>query len=320
MFSIALSCNGGQNNKPPIAQFSYSPEDPITGESVLFNASASTDPDGIINDYRWIINNDAIQDSVIVTRTFFSEGTYDITLTVIDDDGDTNQKIDMLTVGSALVLTDSFSLDLSSPSGLTFSSDSQSLWTLSDKPGGLIYNITFNGEIVTSLSYSGADLEGITRDNADNTFWIVEESSGELVHLDSTGLEMERVFVSGSNEGSGGLEGIALNKTNNHIYLLKEKDPGVLIELDHEFNILQYQRLFMANDFSGISYDQTTNQLWIVSDQDKTVFRCDTTGSVIKSYSIQHEKMEGIAVDMENKRIFFVNDANDKLYLYYLMD
>tara|TARA_B100000959_G_C14971427_1_gene619878 strand:- start:76 stop:1071 length:996 start_codon:yes stop_codon:yes gene_type:complete len=318
--SIVFSCNGGRNNEPPIARFSYSPQTPFSGETVTFDASASFDPDGQVSTYHWQIGEDTIHDSVTFTWSFSSEGTYEIALVVMDNDGDKGQVVNVLTIGSALIPIYSFSLDLLSPSGLTFSSDLRSLWTLSDKPGGLIYHVSLKGAIISSLSYNGSDMEGITRNNSDNTFWVVEESSGELVNLDSSGSEIERVYVSGSYEGDGGLEGIALNETNGHIYLLKEKDPGILIELDHEFNMLQFNSLFFAQDFSGIWYDQTYNQLWIVSDQEKTVFKCDTTGAVLKSYSIQNEKMEGIAADIENKRVYLVNDVNDKLYIYELME
>jgi hypothetical protein len=30
--------------------------------------------------------------------------------------------------------------------------------------------------------------------------------------------------------------------------------------------------------------------------------------------------MEGIAADIENKRVYLVNDVNDKLYIYELME
>lgn len=74
--------------KTPVASFNYTPNLPIVNELVLFDASDSYDPDGSIVSYIWDFsdgNITTILDSYITHEFTFAE-TYNVTLTVIDND------------------------------------------------------------------------------------------------------------------------------------------------------------------------------------------------------------------------------------------
>jgi PKD repeat protein len=73
---------------PPTASFTYSPTDPGTGESVQFNASASTPNGGFLTKYEWDFGDGNVTDSPnpIVTHQFMSHGTFNVTLTVFDSE------------------------------------------------------------------------------------------------------------------------------------------------------------------------------------------------------------------------------------------
>jgi len=78
---------------PPVARFSYNPYDPKTQETLYFNATESYDPDGgSIVEYRWDWTSDGVVDAYGPTpvHTYASEGTYNVTLTIVDDEGETN--------------------------------------------------------------------------------------------------------------------------------------------------------------------------------------------------------------------------------------
>ena len=319
-FLIFLSCNKKIDLLFPVASFTFSPIVPVTGEPVTFSASSSKDENGSIISYTWNFDDESFGSGEIITHSFESEGTFQIKLTVIDDDNQSATKLMEITVNSSLVLVDVFQLSISSPSGLSLNYDGESLWTVSDKPGGGIYKISLTETTMESLPYSGVDLEGVVVSQQDSTLWIVEESLGKMIQLSSSGDELQRISIPGSTEGSGGLEGITFNPNTNHFYLLKEKDPGVLIILDSLYNLKNYIRVYFANDFSGIFYDQINNKLWIISDQDSKVFLCDLLGNVIKSFSVDVSKAEGIAVDIEKNRIYIVSDLEEKLYVYKLLD
>jgi len=75
--------------QPPIADFTFMPEQPEAGELVLFNASSSWDFDGEIVAYSWDFNGDGSPDASTVTaeHIFPSPGTFSVSLTVTDNSG-----------------------------------------------------------------------------------------------------------------------------------------------------------------------------------------------------------------------------------------
>ena len=77
------------DRRPPVAAFDFSPEAPVSGEPVTLDASASTDPDGEIVDYAWS-SPDTLSLRGRGARfdyVFNFAGTYDVELTVTDDEG-----------------------------------------------------------------------------------------------------------------------------------------------------------------------------------------------------------------------------------------
>jgi PKD repeat protein len=78
--------------QPPVADFSYMPAQPQTGESVSFNGTSSSDFDGIITTYAWDLNEDGQVDSSegITSTVFYTAGTYNVSLTVTDNGGNSD--------------------------------------------------------------------------------------------------------------------------------------------------------------------------------------------------------------------------------------
>jgi PKD repeat protein len=74
-------------NRPPVASFTFSPQAGAAPLSVRFDASSSSDPDGVIVSYAWDFADGVLGTGRIVTHTFQSAGSYDVTLTVEDDGG-----------------------------------------------------------------------------------------------------------------------------------------------------------------------------------------------------------------------------------------
>ncbi|HID09473.1 TPA: PKD domain-containing protein, partial [Candidatus Micrarchaeota archaeon] len=95
-----VSVNVSLPNRPPVARFSASPTPALVGSPVTFDASASYDPDGFITDYRWDFNGDGTIDGIgrTVFYTYFTAGTYQVTLYVTDNMGATAQVTQTLQV------------------------------------------------------------------------------------------------------------------------------------------------------------------------------------------------------------------------------
>jgi PKD repeat protein len=72
-------------NRPPVADFRWSPKVPYRGQDVTFNASDSYDPDGFITEWYWNFGDGATGTGEVVTHKFEEKGTYTVSLTVKDN-------------------------------------------------------------------------------------------------------------------------------------------------------------------------------------------------------------------------------------------
>ena len=97
---LVLSCGGDDGNtptdpgpdppgpnEPPVAQFALDVQDGEAPLLVSFDASASSDPDGIIASYAWDFGDGGAEQGVAVTHSFEQAGKYQVVLTVTDDRG-----------------------------------------------------------------------------------------------------------------------------------------------------------------------------------------------------------------------------------------
>lgn len=79
----------------PVARFEFSPERPYVDETITFDATNSTDPDGgSISSYSWSWGDgEADGSGVTDTHSYSSAGEYSVTLTITDDESATDSTI-----------------------------------------------------------------------------------------------------------------------------------------------------------------------------------------------------------------------------------
>ena len=103
-----LWATGSQNITiygPPVASFTLLPSQPAVGEPVTFNASASSDPDGgTIVSYDWDFGDGVTlaEADPITTHIYTLDANYTVTLSVTDDEEETNATTDEVTVSRAM--------------------------------------------------------------------------------------------------------------------------------------------------------------------------------------------------------------------------
>ena len=211
-----------------------------------------------------------------------------------------------------IVKTDSiFVMNVKEPSGLAFSLSKDALYTVSDNTGK-IYKISFTGDILDELPFVGNDLEGIDVDKTNGDIWVVEEGIQRVDHLNSAGTLINSITSIHVNTiSSSGFEGIA--KHGDYLYIVVEKEPGVLIKYNLTSNTWVQYNLSFAIDYSGVDYDETDDTLWIVSHESKTLNHCTLDGTLIKSQSIDVVQAEGVVVDRVNRKVWVVSDSGNKL-------
>ena len=88
------------DNKPPIAIFIYSPEDPVVTQTVTFDASSSYDLDGNILSYIWDFGDGNITSTInpTITHSYLSAGDFSVNLTLNDNLGVSNSSIQNIQV------------------------------------------------------------------------------------------------------------------------------------------------------------------------------------------------------------------------------
>ena len=94
-----------KNDVPPVPKFTWTPTIVFTGETVFFDGSTSSDPDGVIVDYVWDLGEGAPQTGIGVLHTYSSPGVYEVSLSVTDDSGVTVIMPMAVWVHPALALT-----------------------------------------------------------------------------------------------------------------------------------------------------------------------------------------------------------------------
>lgn len=215
-----------------------------------------------------------------------------------------------------------YPLDFGDPSGLALDPDHLHLWSVNDNPGGGIYKIDMQGEIVSHIAMDSNDLEGIIVDPRDSTLWVAEERLRELVNISREGEELNRVFldIPGDNPNDG-LEGITVNPNNNFFYVVNEQNPRLLIELNPEMEItnqieINFSGAFEISDLSAISYNNEENTLWILSDRSAKIVVTSLSGEPKRMYLTGINDGEGLAVWPEERLVFIASDEERELYIF----
>ena len=74
-------------NTPPVANFSYSPKNPVNVDEIIQFTDNSTDPDGSIVNWMWNFSDGTTSNEQNPRNRFISAGTYNVNLTVVDNNG-----------------------------------------------------------------------------------------------------------------------------------------------------------------------------------------------------------------------------------------
>jgi PKD repeat protein len=170
-------------NAPPTAAFATQ----VSGRSLSVDGSGSSDPDGSIVSYEWSFGDGGTASGVTAGHTYAAVGTYDVTLTVTDDDGAQGSVTHPVTVTQpGLFAVDSFERTLTGGLG---SADVGGAWTSS---GGGTTNYSVSGgdgrqRMATAGSQLNSFLNGVSaRDvvaTVDVAWDKVPDSSGVYASL-----------------------------------------------------------------------------------------------------------------------------------------
>jgi uncharacterized protein YjiK len=207
-----------------------------------------------------------------------------------------------------------YAISVPEPSGLDLTHEEDGFWTVSDETS-TIYKLDADGNVVKTLKIDGIDFEGITVID-DTTLAIVLEREREVVTLNTSGNEINRVKLPFEGEPNSGLEGITYNPNDGRFYILNEKNPSLLIELNDKFEVLNVDTLNLSKDVSGIYLDVENNVLWMLSDENQIIIKTDLRGNLIEKVNMSIVQPEGITIDKKGRRLYIVSDNRETLYVF----
>jgi len=214
----------------------------------------------------------------------------------------------------ALTYIGAYAISVPEPSGLDLSYEEDGFWTVSDETS-TIYKLDSDGNVVRTHKIEGVDFEGVTVID-ETRLAIVLERQREIVIVDTSGNELTRAELPFWGEENSGLEGITYNPNNGHFYILNEKKPSLLIELNNELEVVKVDTLKLTKDISGIYLDVENKVLWILSDEDQLIMKTDLNGNLIEKIDISIVQPEGITIDKQGKRMYIVSDNRETLYVF----
>lgn len=90
MLIASVTLVGTATAEEPVADFTYTPENPLEGQEVEFDASETT-PEDNITLYEWRLGDDTLDNGKVVNNTYEKTGLYEVTLIVEDTDGNTDE-------------------------------------------------------------------------------------------------------------------------------------------------------------------------------------------------------------------------------------
>lgn len=206
----------------------------------------------------------------------------------------------------------SISLDIPEPSDIGVTPDGKSYFIVSDN--GLLFETDTEGKIIRQADYTGMDDEAVYVD--ENNVYAIEEATRKLKIFDRTNLKLKRTvnlpYAGGRNKA---YESFTFNKATNHYIIITEKDPSWLYELDLDFKVVNEVNISkMARDFSSATFHD--GALWLLSDEDRTIFKVDPVSFEMKaSWIVPIINPEGIAFDHDGNMLIQSDDMK-RLYFF----
>ncbi|MCB2199047.1 SdiA-regulated domain-containing protein [bacterium] len=213
------------------------------------------------------------------------------------------------------VQIEEYDLTIPEPSGLVYDEARERFWIVSDNTGQL-HALSKKGIVLQTLPWVGADLEAITIDPQDGSFYVTEERTAAVYHLDADGHYLNTFqFDSLIYGGNHGFEGISYRPDQDCLYLLKESDPGLLLRVDMDGTIQEEMELGFASDYSDLT-SLGGDSLLVLSDEDESVTLIIEDGTILSAHDLEKiSSPEGLALVHDTLYVVTDNSANLALYV-----
>ena len=223
-------------------------------------------------------------------------------------------------------------------SGLTWHPGRNSLFAVINQPAQVV-ELSPDGVLKRTVPVSGvADLEGITHVRG-NEFFLADERTQQLIHVEIAD-DQARVETNGrprvglvlDQANNLGFEGVSWDHVHDRLYVVKEKRPlrlieleGLLKQIDHQQLDLQIREWFprgsmslLLRDLSSLTYHEASGNMLLLSDESRLVVELDAERRPAGLLVLQQgwhglkkdvPQAEGVAVDTQGT-VFVLSEPN----------
>lgn len=216
-------------------------------------------------------------------------------------------------------------------SGLTYSAESDTLFTVTGQHPQLI-ELTLDGQVLRRIDLHGfSNPEGVEMLSG-GRLAIIDERKRTLTTFKLGALtrrlefaELPSLDLGFADAGNKGFEGIAWDSRNERVLLGKERGPLGLFSLpfpgeDGAAGVLQplaSGQLFL-NDISSLTYDARTGHSLVLSDESRLLLEVDEQGEPVSFISLGMgmnglrsgiKQAEGVTMDKQGN-IYIVSEPN----------
>ncbi|MES1243528.1 MAG: SdiA-regulated domain-containing protein [Acidobacteriota bacterium] len=257
-------------------------------------------------------------------------------------------------------ISNNFSPEFYEASGLSLAKNGSKLWSVGDENDFAMYKMELNGDAVSDNTVtpatgvtpiSNASFEGVTYGppppgiTDDHFIYLVDENSNSVVPVNyntnqyraprplsgmanysSTTVKCgtQTVAQAFANAGNSGLEGITWNPDLATFFVIKEKSPGLMLQISSNLQTILACKVLSFNtngDYSDIAYDSVRKKYWIVSDEAQSVSLYDwSTGTTGQGspFGLTYDGGEGVAYDPSSDQLYICTDngSGQNSYLY----
>jgi hypothetical protein len=256
-------------------------------------------------------------------------------------------------------ISNNFDPEFYEASGLGLAKNGTKLWSVGDENNFAMYKMELNGDAVSDVTVgpatgvtpiSNASFEGVTYGppppgiTDDHFIYLVNETTSSVVPVNystnkyrapirlSSMANYSSTVLCGSqtvaqafyNAGNSGLEGITWNPDLATFFVIKEKNPGLMIQISSDLRTILACKVLSFNvggDYSDIAYDPSRGKYWIVSDEAQSVSLYDwTLGAPVQGspFNLTYDGGEGVAYDPATHQLSICTDNGDgqNSYLY----
>lgn len=207
-------------------------------------------------------------------------------------------------------------------SGLTWDTSTNSLLAVTNRPARII-QLDKRGNVIKLFPLPNInDPESISL-GWENNYLIAEERLRKItpITLSLTDGRYQRqsptLELDVGDKKNNGLEGVAFSKASGTLFVANEKNPAVIFKIEG-FNLphhpLKIKKIYSSsNDISGLTWSDSRQRLYVLSDETKSLVEMDSTGKVFRESDLSDfaqtiAQPEGVAI--EGNTLYVVSEPH----------